>query len=176
MEIKIISLNVNSLIEYRRKYLLNEFITNNPVHVYCIQETKFGPHHNYFFSSYTTLLASNRTGCGGATLLVHSGLKIRNPGMTVGEIDCAYADVFIGGEWIKIGSIYVHPLCGNLDFLTAAANLIYCLEETSMHATLHAATALATIWALFSLGWLLPRCCGCTHRLHRRAFGRSAAH
>lgn len=99
--------------------MLNEFITENPAHVYCIQETKFGPHHNYFFASYTTLLVST---CGGAMLLVHSDLKMRNSGMVTGEIDCAHVDVFIDDKWITIGSIYYHPLCGSLDFLTRLAN------------------------------------------------------
>lgn len=52
MELRIISLNVNSIVEHRRRVLLNDFITKNPAHIYCIQETKFGTKHDFFFTSY----------------------------------------------------------------------------------------------------------------------------
>lgn len=124
MELKIVSINVNSIVEYRRKYMLNEFITMNPAHIYCVQETKFGAEHSYTFSSYSTFLASNRIGCGGTMLLMHAKLKVRHPRIVTGLVDCVMFDVLLSGEWITVGSIYIHPCSNDLSVLTgvAAAN------------------------------------------------------
>lgn len=105
MDFKISSLNVNSLVEYRRKHLLNEFIRENPSHLFLIQETKFGPGFNYFHSSYSSFSSSNRIGCGGVPILLRSELRVRNLVRLAGPIDAVFLDVLLGGEWISIGSV-----------------------------------------------------------------------
>lgn len=40
MNLKIISLNVNSFVREERKHLLNNFIANKPAEIYLLQETK----------------------------------------------------------------------------------------------------------------------------------------
>lgn len=114
MELKISSLNVNSLVEYRRRFMMNEFISRNRAHIYCLQETKFGPRHNYAYSQFSTFSSSNRVGCGGAALMIHNDFRVRNVVNFSGSIDAVFADVFLGDEWITIGSVYVHPKCSDL--------------------------------------------------------------
>lgn len=109
-----VSLNVNSIIEYRRKFMLDEFISHNPAYIYFLQETKFGPFHTYSHSSFSVLSSPNRTGCGGSMILVHGSLKIRNLARIVGPIDATIVDVLVNGEWISMGSIYIHPGCTDL--------------------------------------------------------------
>lgn len=121
MDIKVISLNVNSIVSYGRRYLLNEFITRNPAHVYMIQETKFGKSHKYSFPQYSSFLATRAIGTGGALLLTHSSLKIRNFRTIGGLLDGVFVDALVGNEWITFGSIYVGPTCPNIDALAGLA-------------------------------------------------------
>lgn len=58
-----------------------------------------------------------RFGCGGAALMVHCGLRVRNVHRMSGPIDAVFADVFIDGGWVTIGSVYNHPDCSNTDDL-----------------------------------------------------------
>lgn len=115
MDLKLISLNVNSIVEHRRKFLLGDFITENPAHIYLIQETKFGPFHSYSHPSFSSVSSPNRAGCGGSLMLIHCGLKIRNLCRLSGMIDAVFVDVFLGNTWISIGSVYVHPRCADLE-------------------------------------------------------------
>lgn len=118
MELRIISINVNSIVNYGRKYLLNEFITRNPAHIYFVQETKFGEKHQFSFPSFATFTSSLALGTGGVLLMVQCGLKVRNLRTLVGSIDAALVDVLIGNTWITFGSIYIHPTCCELSPLT----------------------------------------------------------
>lgn len=120
MDLRLISLNVNSIVAYRRKYLLNDFISKNPAHIYFLQETKFGPNHSYSHPSFSTLSSSNRSGCGGVAIMVHGGFRIRNLFRVSGMIDAVFVDVCVGDEWISFGSVYVHPNCADLDPLALA--------------------------------------------------------
>lgn len=123
MPVKIISINVNSLVERRRKILMDNFIARNPAHVYCIQETKLGPTHKHFcFSSFSTFGASNRFGCGGVAIMIHAGLRVRNIQKLTGIIDGIFAEIFIGNEWVQVGSIYVHPKCTDIGPLDKVLN------------------------------------------------------
>lgn len=114
MDLRIISLNVNSIVEYRHKFLLENFIAKNHAHVYLLQETKFGPSHNFTFPSFSTFSAFHKFGCGKVDLLVHHGLRVRNLHQFSGLIDGIFLDIFINGSWIPTGSVYIHQACGDL--------------------------------------------------------------
>lgn len=122
MELKLLSINVNSLVEYRRKFMLSDFMQRNQAHVYFIQETKFGDHHRFVFKSFSTFAVSNRAGCGGSLLLVHNGMKTRNFRTCSGDIEAVMVDVLVSGRWMTFGSIYVHPLASNMGRLAALLN------------------------------------------------------
>lgn len=97
--------------------MLEDFISRNPAHIYFLQETKFGPNHNFSFPSFSTFSSPNRVGCGGVALLVHSGLRVRNLRRVSGMIDGVFLDVCLGGGWITVGSVYVHPVCSDIGWL-----------------------------------------------------------
>lgn len=118
MDLRLISLNVNSIVNYGRKYMLNEFIARNPAHIYFVQETKFGPRHSYSFPSFSSFTSSHSAGCGGAMLLVHCGMKIRNLRTIMGTIDGVFVDIFVNDCWITFGSVYVNPMCTDLGQLS----------------------------------------------------------
>lgn len=118
MNSKIVSLNVNSLTEYRRKYLFEQFARENPAIVYLIQETKFGSNGTFSLATHTTFLSTNRPGCGGVALLAHNGLRVRNVKRIVGAIDAVLVDITLGNEVVTIGSVYIHPTCNDISELT----------------------------------------------------------
>lgn len=118
MEFKVTSLNVNSIVNCGRKFLLNEFIATNPAHVFLIQETKFGDRHNYTFPRFSTFLSTRSIGAGGVLMMIHDGIKIRNLRTITGKIDGVFVDIFLGIEWITIGSVYVSPTCNDITPLT----------------------------------------------------------
>lgn len=122
MEFKIVSLNVNSIVNYGRRFLLNEFIATHGAHVYCIQETKFGGQHKFSFPQYSTFLSTRAIGTGGVLLLVHNSIKIRNLRTIGGIIDGVFVDILISGNWATVGSVYVGPTCGDLSPLTTLIN------------------------------------------------------
>lgn len=109
MEFRMCSINVNSLIEYKRKFMLSEFMRTNQAHVYLVQETKFGIGFRYAHGSFNTFTANNRIGCGGVMVLVHNGIRTRNVRTIVGEIDALLLDVETGNGWVTVGSVYAHP-------------------------------------------------------------------
>lgn len=119
MDFKLTSLNVNSIVRYGRKYLLDDFISRNPSHVFFLQETKFGPSHRYSFSSFSSFSSFNSAGCGGTLMLVHDGFRVRNFRRLSGIIDGVFVDILIGGFWVTLGSVYVHPRCTSLDSLSS---------------------------------------------------------
>lgn len=114
MEFRVSSLNVNSLIEHRRRFLLNDFISRSPSHVFLLQETKFGDHHCFTHSSYSSFYSHNRPGCGGVAMLIHQRFRVRNILRLCGPIDAIFADVFLDNAWVTFGSVYVHPKCSDL--------------------------------------------------------------
>lgn len=118
MEFKLLSLNVNSLVEYRRKFMLSEFMQQNHAHIYFIQETKFGDNHRFVFNNFSAFAVNNRSGCGGALLLVHNGLRTRNFRTCVGIVDAVLIDILVSGSWTTFGSVYIHPLANGFDQLT----------------------------------------------------------
>lgn len=118
MEFKLLSFNVNSLVEYKRKFMLSEFMQQNHAHVYFLQETKFGDNHRFVFSKFSAFAVNNRFGCGGALLMVHNGLRTRNFRTCVGNIDAVLIDILVAGTWTTFGSVYMHPLANGFDQLT----------------------------------------------------------
>lgn len=117
MEFRVVSLNVNSIVEHRRKFLLNDFISRNPAHIYFFQETKFGPSHRFSHSGFASFFASNRFGSGGVAIMVHDGLRVRNVKRIVGHIDGIVLEVYLGQSWTTFGSIYIHPGCPNMAWI-----------------------------------------------------------
>lgn len=114
MDTRFVSLNVNSLVDHRRRFLLNDFIACNPAHVYFLQETKFGPNHKFSHTSFSMFSSNNRAGCGGAAMLVHSALSVRNVRRFSGEMDAVFAEVRLDDRWIFVGSVYLHPPAAEL--------------------------------------------------------------
>lgn len=114
MDTRIFSLNVNSAIEYCRRSLLENFLSQNPSLIILLQETKFGPNHGFSRSSHATFYASNRTGCGGAAILIHNGLRVRNVHRMIGLIDGVFVEVKLDETWVTVGSVYIHPTCSDI--------------------------------------------------------------
>lgn len=114
MDFKVASLNVNSIVNYGRKYLLNDFITANPAHVYFIQETKFGKDHGYSFPQFSSFTSTRAIGTGGVLMLIHCGLKVRNLRTITGSVDGVFTDICMNNTWITFGSVYVSPTCNDL--------------------------------------------------------------
>lgn len=78
MSLKIISLNVNSIISFEKKFLLNNFIYQNPVDIYLLQETKLKESLSFHYNGYNFFKADNRIGCGGVAIIIRNDLKIKN--------------------------------------------------------------------------------------------------
>lgn len=100
MEFRVTSLNVNSLIEHRRRFLLNDFISLSPSLVYLFQETKFGDNHCFTHSSFSSFYSHNRPGCGGVALLAHRQFRVRNVVRLSGPIDAVFVDLLVAGSWL----------------------------------------------------------------------------
>lgn len=113
MPIKIISLNVDSIVCAARRTLLNEFINDNDADIYLLQETKLDNRVKLFFPKYNIIRGDVRRGYGGTAIFVRHGIPIRNVSIGRGSINFTSIEIKLD-SWYRIYSIYVTHGCGNI--------------------------------------------------------------
>lgn len=115
MILRLVSLNVNSIVRSDRKLLLNNFLTNNRADIFLLQETKLSEGYSFQFNGYNFFKMDNRLGSGGVAILIKSQFKIRNfKTHKRNGVEMVSVEVLIDNDWITVASVYVHP--GNIDF------------------------------------------------------------
>lgn len=107
MALKIISLNVDSIVRVGRKTLLADFIKNNVADIYLLQETKLNNSDKLFFPNFNIFRGDVRRGFGGTAIFVRHGIPLRNPSFGRGSINFTSLEIKINQSWHRIFSIYV---------------------------------------------------------------------
>lgn len=117
MPIKIISLNVDSIVSTTRKTLLTDFINSTRADIYLFQETKLSSNIKLHFPLYNIIRCDVRKGYGGTAIFIRNGLSFRNPTYSNGKINFTSIQIKIDNNWFRISSVYVTH--GHRDILTA---------------------------------------------------------
>lgn len=108
MDLKIVSLNVNSLVDSSRKLLLGDFMRDNPAPIYCVQETKLREIHKLHFHGFNILRQNNPSGINGTAIIIKNNIPIRKFKTKSGNIEYSSVEAQIQNEWIKIFSYYIN--------------------------------------------------------------------
>lgn len=115
MTLRIVSLNVNSLVRVERRFLLKNFLANNLADIYLLQETKLTEGFSFHLNGYNFFKLDNRIGSGGVALLIRNQFKIRNLRThNNGGVELISVEVQVGNDWFTVASVYVHP--ANIEF------------------------------------------------------------
>lgn len=111
-ELKIIHVNVNSLIKISRRYELNNFIKNNNPDIVLLNETKLNNKHKLFFENFK-LVRSDRKGNnrgGGTAILVRKEIKFNT-------ISNSTIDAF---KYLETCIIKIHTESNNVIYIISA--------------------------------------------------------
>lgn len=86
-KLKIIQINVNSLIKIERRYNLQQFLNNHNPDIMLLNETKLNSRHKINFNNYNTIRKDRKNAImgGGTAILIKNDLKYRN--YTCGSLD-----------------------------------------------------------------------------------------
>lgn len=114
MPIKIVSLNVNSIVHVGRKTLLTKFIADNPADIYLFQETKLDSYIKLFFPNFNILRGDIRRGYGGTAIFVRHGIPIRNVSIGRSSINFTSCEIKLDHDWHRISSVYVSHGSSNI--------------------------------------------------------------
>lgn len=77
--LKIIHINVNSIISLSRRYDLQRFLSEHNPDIVLLNETKLNPRHNVTFFNYT-VIRYDRNGAirgGGTAILIRNNIKFK---------------------------------------------------------------------------------------------------
>lgn len=117
MTIKVISLNVDSIVSAPRKVLLTSFINSTRGDIYMFQETKLDAKIKLFVPNFNVIRSDVRRGYGGTAILIRNGIPFRNPTFGRDKINYVSIQIKIDGNWTRMSSVYVTH--GHNDILTA---------------------------------------------------------
>lgn len=114
-EIKIASLNVDSIVGYNRRDELNSLIFTEKIDICLVQETKLDEKIKFRLCGYNILRNDFVRGRAGTAIYVRDTLPIRNH-ITYNDVFHSNSvDVFISNKWQTFSSVYFPPgLTGNI--------------------------------------------------------------
>lgn len=130
MPLKIISLNVASIVRVGRRTLLNDFINNNPADIYLLQETHLDNKSKLFFPKFNIIRGDVKRGRGGTALFIRHGIPIRNISIGRNAINFTSCEIKIDSAWFRIYSIYVTH--GHTNIADSFANLFNSISPSIM--------------------------------------------
>lgn len=114
MPLRVISLNVNSIVHNGRKTLLSGFIESNPADIYLFQETKLDSSIKLYFPNFNILRGDVRRGFGGTAIFVRHGIRIRNVSVGRGVINFTGCEILISEGWHRLVSVYITQSSNNI--------------------------------------------------------------
>lgn len=107
-EIRIISLNVNSIVGRGKRLLLENFIGENPAEIYLIQETKLKSNYKFRIPNFNIFRNDTMDNSGGTAILVDENIPIREFKIYRQIFEATFIEIKLH-FWLRVASIYWPP-------------------------------------------------------------------
>lgn len=107
-EIRIISLNVNSIVGRGKRLLLENFIGENPAEIYLIQETKLKSNYKFRILNFNIFRNDTMDNSGGTAILVNENIPIREFKIYRQIFEATFIEIKLH-FWLRVASIYWPP-------------------------------------------------------------------
>lgn len=107
MPVKIISLNVDSLVHHCRRTQLLDFIAGSGAEVYLLQETELDDTIRLNIPGYNIFRNDIDRGWGGVALVVRDNVPVRKLRRINAPIQSISIEIHCNDRWESIGSVYV---------------------------------------------------------------------
>lgn len=114
MPLKVISLNVDSIVTVGRRNLLADFMDQNPADIYLFQETKLDSRIKLFFPHYNIFRSDVRRGYAGTAIFIRHGIPIRNLSVGTDVVNFTSIEIRVNSQWHRIFSVYVIQSCNDI--------------------------------------------------------------
>lgn len=112
--LKIISLNVNSIVYSGRRALLFDLIKNTNADIYLLQETKLDETIHIKFAGYNIVRNDKVKGEGGVAIVIKNNIPITGPKIYNKDIQAISIQIKTAIGWIGIVSCYFPPAINTL--------------------------------------------------------------
>lgn len=109
MDLRLISINVNSIINTNRRLLLQKLIGENEADIYLLQETKIGNGLSFQQNGYNFFHQDRKMGAGGTAILINNKFRVRNLSTCNDGIEYTSVEIKINELWVRIVSVYISP-------------------------------------------------------------------
>lgn len=110
MPLRVIALNVNSLLNFDRRMLLLNFIENNFADIYAISETKLDPNRNTKFrvNGFNIFHQKNAHNRGGTSIIINNSIRTRYVSTGLPPIEHVSLEFLAGNSWLGLSSVYLN--------------------------------------------------------------------
>lgn len=105
--IRIISINVNSIVSLYKRVQFYDFAHSHPADLYFVQETKLDNLLNIHLNGYNIYRADVSRGVGGTAIIGKHGYTVRNFVRSSSYINSTALEIKLFDKWIQFISIYV---------------------------------------------------------------------
>lgn len=109
MGLKVISINVDSIVYGGRRQLLRSFIEKTNADIYLLQETKLDFNIKFSIPGYNIIRTDNIREMSGTAILIRSSIPIRHPIFFNDTIQATSVEFKSCDSWLRIVSCYFPP-------------------------------------------------------------------
>lgn len=103
------SLNVGSIINFRRRDELLKFLRTNHIDLCLVQETKLDGKIKFRFDGYNVLRNDCKRGRSGTAIILRDNIPIRNSKFFSDQIHSNSVEIYINKNWTCFASAYFPP-------------------------------------------------------------------
>lgn len=109
MPLKIVSLNVDSVVHKNRINALSLFLHENQIDICLIQETKLGVGNTFNIFGFDIIRNDFVLGCGGTAILIKNNIKYGDVSSFSNIFWSISCKIYFNNAWHSISSVYFPP-------------------------------------------------------------------